>query len=269
MATVSDQSPAAARLRSQQRGITAALVRELRSARRLLGLSPRGTPSRAWVEALAALTDRYGRASAELAARAYEEQRAARSAVRGRFTVVPEPPPGLDEVQAVAGWATAPLRLVDGRPRGTPQEAQRRAEAGAQKMVADTGRRTTLRAVRDDTEAVAWARAASLNACYFCKLLASRGAVYRDLRGLTAADREFVGGFSEIKVHDHCHCQPIAVFRGDTFELSPQAREWDAIYREFAAGHSGQQLQRFRRALTGIEEGRIAWSPPRSLARAA
>ena len=267
MATVSDQSPAAARLRAQQSAVTAALVRELRSIRRLLGRTPRGTPNRAWVLALAALTDRYGRASAELAARAYEEQRAASGAL-GRFQVVPDPPPGMDEVQAVAGWATAPLRLVEGRPQGTPEDAQQRAEAGAQKMTADTGRRTTLRAVRSDTEAVAWARAAALGACYFCKLLASRGAVYKDRRSLTGADSEFVGDVSEIKVHDHCHCQPIPIFRRDRFELSPQARDWDAIYREFAAGRA-DQLNAFRRALAGIEEGRIEWSPPQSLPRAA
>jgi hypothetical protein len=39
------------------------------------------------------------------------------------------------------------------------------------------------------------------------------------------------------------------VFKGQRFELSPHAREWERIYSEFAQGHSGDQLRLFRRAL--------------------
>ena len=99
------------------------------------------------------------------------------------------------------------------------------------------GRRgSVLEAVRQDPQARAWARSAALGACAFCKMLASRGSVFA---------RDTVG----FRAHDGCHCGAIPVFRGQTFEPSPQAREWARLYDEYAAGHSGSQLRRFRRAL--------------------
>ena len=47
----------------------------------------------------------------------------------------------------------------------------------------------------------------------------------------------------------NCHCGIVPIFRGQRFELSPQAAEWDRIYREYAQGHPGDQLRLFRRAL--------------------
>lgn len=266
---MSDQSPAAVRLRRQNRLLMTGLVRDLRRVRRLLRLNERGHADSTWVDALQAIVGRYGQAAAALAADFYEAERALADA-RGRFVAALEDPPGRDHVEAVANWAASPLREVDGEPLGTPEQAQQRAEAGAQKMATDTGRATILRAVRSDREAVAWARSAALGACAFCKMLASRGAVYKDREAVgRAADARFEGRISEIKVHDHCHCQPIPVFRRDQFALSSQAAEWDAIYRQFAAPHSGDQVRRFREALRGIEEGRIEWSPPRTVRRAA
>jgi hypothetical protein len=47
----------------------------------------------------------------------------------------------------------------------------------------------------------------------------------------------------------NCHCTIVPVFRGQAYELSPHAAEWDRLYREYAQGHSGDQLRLFRRAL--------------------
>ncbi|MBQ1163740.1 hypothetical protein KBZ21_37715, partial [Streptomyces sp. A73] len=49
--------------------------------------------------------------------------------------------------------------------------------------------------------------------------------------------------------HDGCHCGVVPIFRGQTFELSDKAREWERLYQEYAAPHSGDQRARFRRAL--------------------
>ncbi|MDH6224354.1 hypothetical protein M2169_001324 [Streptomyces sp. MJP52] len=114
--------------------------------------------------------------------------------------------------------------------------AEVRAEQVAQKLVADTGRGTVREAVRQDRQAVAWARSAARGACSFCKMLAIRGAVYE----------QDTAGF---RAHDGCHCGVLPVFRGQRFELSDHAREWERIYREYAEGHSGDQLRRFRLAL--------------------
>jgi hypothetical protein len=47
----------------------------------------------------------------------------------------------------------------------------------------------------------------------------------------------------------NCHCGIIPVFKGQRFELSAHAREWDRLYREYAAPFPGDQLRRFRRAI--------------------
>jgi hypothetical protein len=67
-------------------------------------------------------------------------------------------------------------------------------------------------------------------------LLAARGAVYEK-------------GTADFRAHDGCHCGVIPVFKGQRFELSDHAKEWERIYREYAAPHSGDQLRRFRLAL--------------------
>jgi len=101
-----------------------------------------------------------------------------------------------------------------------------------------------------DRGAVAYARAAALGACSFCKLMASRGAVYKDAgRAGRDANEQFSGDDSVVKFHDNCHCVIVPVFRGQRFELSSHAAEWDRLYQEYAAGHPGDQLRLFRRAL--------------------
>ncbi|MBQ1164587.1 hypothetical protein KBZ21_42170, partial [Streptomyces sp. A73] len=79
---------------------------------------------------------------------------------------------------------------------------------------------------RRDRQATGWARTAALGACAFCKMLAVRGAVYeRDT--------------ANVRAHDGCHCGVVPIFRGQTFELSDKAREWERLYQEYAAPHSG------------------------------
>jgi hypothetical protein len=130
------------------------------------------------------------------------------------------------------------------------EAAMAKADAAAQKLVADRGRETLRQAVKSDPQAVSYARAAALGACSFCKLMASRGAVYKNAQtaGRDANDR-FSGDASVVKFHNNCHCGIVPVFRGQRFELSPQAARWDQIYREYAQGHPGDQLRLFRQAL--------------------
>ncbi|MBQ1165270.1 hypothetical protein KBZ21_45600, partial [Streptomyces sp. A73] len=69
------------------------------------------------------------------------------------------------------------------------EQAAKKAEAVAQKLVADQGRGTVREAVRRDRQATGWARTAALGACAFCKMLAVRGAVYeRDTANFRAHD---------------------------------------------------------------------------------
>lgn len=242
--TVSDGGQDAARYRSAQLGLTRLLVRDVRGLRRLIIPSRLRASVPDWIAAMQAVIDQYARTSAALGAEFYDAQRDA-AGVPGVFTVPVADPPPEGKTEASLRWATKDVweRDPDVATEAQAQplavrleQAAKKAEAVAQKLVADTGRGTVLEAVRQDPQATAWARTAALGACAFCKLLASRGSVFA---------QDTVG----FRAHDGCHCAATPVFRGQRFELSPQAAEWARLYEEYAAGHSGSQLSRFRRAL--------------------
>lgn len=247
MATrVSDGGASADRNRRAQRGLTRMLVRDMRGLRRLIIPSQLQESVPDWIEAVRALVDQYGTASAALAADYYEAERVA-ARVTGRFTVPLLNPPADEQVQNSLRWATKDIWERDPDDPATTdaqreplearlEQAEKKAEAVAQKLVADQGRGTVQQAVRQDRHAVGWARTAALGACAFCKMLTTRGMTYK-------ADTV------KFRAHDGCHCGAVPVFRGQRFELSDHAREWERLYREFAAPHSGDQLRRFRQAL--------------------
>lgn len=242
--TVSDGGRDAERYRAAQRGLSRLLVRDVRGLRRLILPSRLRSSVPDWMAAVQAVVEQYAHTSAALGAEFYEAQRDA-AGVTSPFTVpVAEPPPE-GKTDASLRWATkdvwerepdvaTPTQLepLDVRL----DQAEKKAELVVQKLVADTGRSTVLEAVRQDRQATAWARSAALGACAFCKMLASRGSV-------------FAQDTVDFRAHDGCHCGVIPVFRGQRFEPSPQAAEWARLYQEYAAGHSGSQLARFRRAL--------------------
>jgi hypothetical protein len=244
--TVSDSSEPSNRYRAAQIGLTRLLVRDVRGIRRLIIPSRLQESVPDWLAAMQAIVDQYARTSSLLAADFYDAQREA-AGVTGVFTVPVSDPPPSEQTEASLRWATKDLWPRDPEdPKTTDAQrepietrlaqAEKKAEQVAQKLVTDTGRGTVREAVQQDRQATAWARSAALGACAFCKLLASRGAVYkRDT--------------ADFRAHDGCHCGVVPVFKGQRFELSPHAREWERIYREFAAPHSGDQLRRFRLAL--------------------
>ena len=171
---------------------------------------------------------------------------------------VADPPPD-EQTESSLRWATKDLWPRD-PGEATPAQlqpmdvrltqAETKAEQVAQKLVTDTGRDTVREAVRQDRVAVGYARTAALGACAFCKLMATRGMVFRTAAAAgREANERFTGDASVVKFHDNCHCGVVPVFKGQRFELSDHAREWERIYREFAAPHSGDQLRRFRLAL--------------------
>jgi hypothetical protein len=261
MATsVSDDSAGARRQRQAQRGLSRLLVRDVRKLRRLIIPSRLQETVPDWIEAVRAVVGEYGNASSAAAADFYEAERVA-AEVTGRFTVPLLDPPPDEQVDNSLRWATKDLWPRDpDDPKTTAAQraplevrlemAEKKAEGVAQKLVTDQGRGTVQAAVQRDRMAVGYARAAALGACAFCKLMAARGATYKDLDSAGRdANASFLGDDSDIKFHDWCHCQPVPIFRGQRFELSDHAREWERLYKEYAAGHSGSQLARFRRAL--------------------
>ncbi|MEU1663559.1 hypothetical protein ABZ547_08085 [Streptomyces sparsogenes] len=257
---VSDGDGSVGRYRSAQGRLTRALVLDMRRLHRLIAPSRLQATLPDWIEAVRALIGEYGDASSSLAADFYDGQREA-AGVAGRFAVpIPDPPPD-EQVDNSMRWATKDLWPRDPEASSTTEAqkaplatrldaAESKAEQVAQRLVAEQGRATMRDAVDRDRYAVAYARAAALGSCSFCRLMASRGAVYRNAQTAgREANERFTGNASVVKFHNDCHCTIVPVFRGQRFELSPHAAEWDRIYREYAAGHPGDQLRLFRRAL--------------------
>ncbi|MFE9855598.1 hypothetical protein [Streptomyces sp. NPDC005780] len=245
-ATVSDGGGDADRLRAAQRGLSRLLVRDVRRLRRLIIPSQLPTSMPDWFTAMQEVVDQYARTSAALGAEFYDAQRTA-AGVLDSFTVPVLDPPPAEQTESSLRWATKDVWERDpDDPRTTEaqrqpldvrlEQAEKKAEAVAQKLVADTGRGTVQEAVRQDRQATAWARAAALGACAFCKMLAVRGAVYKQ-------------DTADFQAHDGCHCGVLPIFRGQRFELSDKAKVWERLYREYAAPYSGDQLRRFRLAL--------------------
>ncbi|MBD9721986.1 hypothetical protein PV755_09610 [Streptomyces caniscabiei] len=242
--TVSDGGRDPERYRAAQLGLTRLLVRDVRGLRRLIipARLRRSMPD--WFAAVQAIVDQYAQTSAALGAEFYDAQRTA-AGVPGSFTVPVTDPPPPEQTEASLRWAVRDIWERESEQATEAQQqplavrlkqAEKKAEAVAQKLVADTGRSTVVEAVRQDPQATAWARSAALGACAFCKLIAGRGSVFKQ-------------DTVRFRAHDGCHCGVIPVFRGQQFEPSPQAREWARLYQEYAAGHPGSQLARFRRAL--------------------
>jgi hypothetical protein len=242
--TVSDDGRDPDRYRAAQRGLSRMLLRDVRGLRRLIIPSRLRSSMPDWFAAVQAIVDQYAQASAALSAEFYDAQRDA-AGVPGSFTVPIADPPPEERTEASLRWATKDVWERDPEV-ATPAQlepldvrldrAEKKAEAVTQKLVADTGRETVLGAVRNDRQATAWARTASLGACAFCRMLAIRGAVFK---------QDTVG----FRAHDGCHCMTIPVFAGQRFELSDKTKEWERLYREYAAPYSGDQLRRFRRAV--------------------
>ncbi|MDX5563761.1 hypothetical protein PYK79_10900 [Streptomyces sp. ID05-04B] len=263
--TTSDGSASAGRWRAAQRGLTRLLLRDLRILRRLLDAGRLQATVPPWIDAVTEVVDRYSQTSATLAADFYDGEREA-AGVPGSFTVPVADPPPDEQVDASLRWATkdlwprsesdatvAQLEPLDVRI----EAAMTKADGVVDRLVLNAGRETVLQAVRQDPQAVAWARGAALGCCSFCALMASRGATYRTA-GTAGRDANarFEGDTGEAKFHNWCRCVVIPVYRGQVFELSPHAAEWDQLYKDHAQGHPGAQLSLFRRAFREHQQAR-------------
>jgi hypothetical protein len=161
---------------------------------------------------LYALVKQFANASSSLAAQDYTERRTA-AGIRSGFTVAHAPEPTVEQFSATLGWAQA-----------DPQSEEDRMVAAFTRMALQGGRVTVVDAVRDDKHARAWARETRGDCCYFCAMLASRGAVYRTEGTAGGEANDKFTGDGAFKFHNHCHCVAVPVF--GTFEKSADARAW-------------------------------------------
>ncbi|WP_418061739.1 hypothetical protein [Pimelobacter simplex] len=146
---------------------------------------------------LPGLADRYQLAAAALAADLYDEDRE-RQEVAGSFRADPVDVP--DGGNALAGWSTHVARTVDGLASFL--------NGGMTKRIMQAGNQTIMEAAIADPQSGGWQRQARGSGCYFCRMLAGRGAVY------TEATADF-------SAHDHCHCVAVSAWRDRARPVKP------------------------------------------------
>lgn len=112
------------------------------------------------------------------------------------------------------------------------------------KLVLAGGNKTILTAVQRDKKAVGWARITSGDPCAFCRLLSSRGAVYR-------SDRS-----ASFEPHDHCSCTAEPVYHDTSLDQGEehlseykQAQAWARSTDSLSKGTSNNALNNYRRWL--------------------
>lgn len=113
--------------------------------------------------------------------------------------------------------------------------------SGATQRYVTNAARDTLEENADE-EGVKWARHAQADACAFCRLLATRGAVYlsRETAGEVGATGRIRGSREKgSSYHDDCGCVPVPVRAGDTYEYPAYVAEWDIQYAEASTNARG------------------------------
>lgn len=185
----------------------------------------------------------HAQASATMAARQYRQQRVA-AGVGAGFTPRPADPPPVEQIAQAVDWAVQPLWsaevLADPTMAGSTAvaDAKARLAASAERLVLDTGRNTVIDNAQTDRKAKGWARVPEPDACSFCLMLATRGAVYR-----SEATADFTS-------HDNCRCHVEPVFTA--YEPSARVREAQALWATSTRGKSGNAARiAFRQAVEG------------------
>lgn len=188
---------------------------------------------------LYAVLTQFAQASATLAAQDYTDRRTA-AGIRSGFTVNPASGPTVDHFSKTLNWVYA-----------EPDATTERLEAAMIRLAVQSGRETTVQAVQDDRQAHAWARETRGDCCYFCALMAARGAVYKS-KGAAGADaNDRFTGDGAFKFHNNCHCIAVPVF--GEFEKTADARGWNRQYHDLKRelGRAPSLLE-WRNAFDGV-----------------
>lgn len=195
---------------------------------------PAGRVAGVMTDVLVAAGDRYGTAAGAIAVDFYGEQRAAAGAAGSFEASVAELPP-VERFDILARWATGPL--FGESPN--PGLALSKMTGGLSRIVLGVGRATIEGAVAEDPAGPRWARHASANACAFCALVATRGAVYHSEK--TAGQGA--------KYHDDCHCTVVPVFPGQRYEEAPYVAKWRRAYEASGTSVTADALAAMRSEL--------------------
>lgn len=145
------------------------------------------------------VVDYYSDGSSALAADWYDEIRDEASAP-GRYVAAPVVADRSEKLRKALLWAVEPLKDADAT------ETRKRVEPVVQKAVARPFWDTVTDNTAKDDAAVGWSRHTRPDGCAFCRMLAGRGAVYKQSTVRFAS-------------HGNCHCTARPEF-GDGPEAS-------------------------------------------------
>lgn len=203
----------------------------------------------------AALGGRSALAAVSFAADYYEDLRA--ETIPARFSAPTIDAPTAEQMEARLEAATRDMlaeipSLVDELYLAdVTRQIEAEAEVALQAMVADAASNEIFAALGDDSRAKGWARVTRPNACYFCRMLATRGPVY--LTKQTANFRAHVpidgrGGV--------CKCTVEPLF-SEHYEAPAHIRTDMGTWERVTDGLTGRDaLNEFRRAIEGRSDGK-------------
>lgn len=189
-----------------------------------------------FIDIVEEITNTYALASTSIADDLYAELRS-EAGVKGSYNFPYPEDVARSLIEHEVGQATNDLWINPDRV----EPAMVLTNGAIQKVVSDTGRDSTLQAIRSDKQATGWARVTESDACFFCALLATRGASYET--------RESAG----FQAHDNCQCSVMPVFKGQTYKHNELVQSWEDLYRTSLreAPYGTPALTAFRRAYEG------------------
>lgn len=185
--------------------VGALIVRQLRGVWKLLDPQNLDASFDAWLGAVAPIVVNGRQASATLAAGYLSAYRAAELGFTptAAATVMADPPnlKGLTTSMLVTGPVSVRSALARKVPLAQAMStAEGRTAASGMRWALNGGRETILKTVKADRRAAGWMRVTSSKACDFCRMLATRGAVYSEDSGAFAA-------------HDGCACSIAPIYQ--------------------------------------------------------
>ena len=193
----------------------------------------------------------YAELSAAAAADFYETNRQL-AGVSGDFVARPAGTAPTDQIDALTRWSVTPIWSDDPRTGA----ALLRLAGGAQRLIRKAERDTIYENGAADDQLIGWIRIAQPDACAFCLMLASRGAVYtsrdaatevvgREVRRFTRPGRRGTGFVADRtggkrrpggrdlgeSYHDNCRCETRPIYSPD--EVPQENRdlqdEWNTV----------------------------------------
>lgn len=143
-----------------------------------------------------ATIDYYTLGSSALAVDYYDDEREV-AEVRKRFSSEPIITDRGEKIGRMVAWATEPLFL----PEPDKAETLLRLVPQVQKEIARPFRDTITANSKRDPASVGWRRISSGTGCKMCRMLADKGAIFKESTARFAA-------------HGHCNCSAAPVFDG-------------------------------------------------------